>query len=90
MRNLKLGLLLILIASPALADRKAADSCAAGLTADSAAIYNAAIGQIGPGKDNKAIVKSIAQDMVMSGALNTISARGAAQAAGQCLKKLKD
>jgi hypothetical protein len=90
MRNLKLGLWLILIASPALADRKAADSCAAGLPANSAAIYNAAVGQVGPGEDNKAIVKGITQDMISAGKLSMMTARGAAQAAGECLKKLKN
>ena len=43
-----LALVLLLISSPAFADRKAADACAAGLPENSAAIYNAAIGQIGP------------------------------------------
>ena len=67
MRCLNLAAALLLISSPAFADRKAADACAAGLPENSAAIYNAAIGQIGPGVDNKAIVKGITQDMVAAG-----------------------
>ena len=90
MRIFHLALGLSLIASPALADRKAADACAAGLPADSAAIYNAAVGQVGPGEDNKAIVKGITQDMVSAGKLSMLTAKGAAQAAGQCLKKLQN
>ena len=90
MRPLMLALGLILIGSPALADRKAADACAAGLPADSSAIYTAAVGRVGPGKDNKAIVKGIAQDMVSAGKLNVMTVRSVAQAAGQCLEKLKN
>jgi hypothetical protein len=90
LRTLHLAFGLILVASQALADRKAADACAAGLPSDSAAIYNAAVGQVGPGEDNKAIVKSIAQGMISSGKLTMMTARGAAQAAGECLKKLKN
>jgi hypothetical protein len=81
---------LLVISSPAFADRKAADACAAALPANSAAIYSAAVGQVGPGVDNKAIVKGIAQDMIAAGKLTMMTARGAAQAAGDCLKKLKD
>lgn len=90
MRFMNLTLTLIVIASPALADRKAADACAAGLPADSAAIYKTAVGQVGPGVDNKAIVRGIAQDMISAGKLTIMNARGVAQAAGDCLKKLKD
>ena len=90
MRCLNLAAALLLISSPAFADRKAADACAAGLPENSAAIYNAAIGQIGPGVDNKAIVKGITQDMVAAGMLSMLSAKSVAQAAGECLKKMKD
>ena len=90
MRCLKLTLGLLVISSPALADRKAADACAAGLPADAAAIYNEAIGQVGPGVDNRAIVRGIAQNMVSSGKLSMRNAKSVAQAAGDCLKQLKD
>ena len=90
MRCLTLALGLLMISSPAFADRKAADACAAGLPADSAAIYSAAVGKVGPGVDNKAIVKGIAQDMIAAGKLSMMSARGMAQAAGECLKKLRN
>jgi len=90
MRCVKLALGLLVISSPALADRKAADACAAGLPADSAAIYNQAVGQVGPGVDNKAVVRGITQDMVAAGKLKMSNAIGVAQAAGDCLKKLKN
>ncbi len=90
MRCLRFAIGILMISSPAFADRKAADACAAGLPADSAAIYSAAVGKVGPGVDNKAIVKGIAQDMIAAGKLSMMSARGVAQAAGECLKKLKN
>ncbi len=75
-------------ASPAYADRGAADACAAGLSANSKAIYAAAVGQVHPGADNKAIVKGIVENMVSSGQLGMLNAKSEAQAAGVCLKKL--
>lgn len=47
---------LLLISSPARADRKDADACAANLPAGSKAIYDTAISQVKPGADNKALV----------------------------------
>jgi hypothetical protein len=88
MKKLVLTLAVALAASPALADRGAADACAAGLSADSKAIYQAAIGQVQPGADNRAIVKGIVENMVASGQLGMLGAKSAAQAAGACLKKL--
>jgi hypothetical protein len=88
MKKLVLTLAVALVASPALADRGAADACAAGLSADSKAIYQAAIGQVQPGADNKAIVKGIVENMVASGQLGMLGAKSSAQAAGAYLKKL--
>lgn len=90
MHMVKLTLVLTLISSPALADRKSADACAARLPEDAGAIYKSAVGQVGPDVDNKSIVRGIAENMISAGKLSMISARSAAQAAGQCLKKLKD
>ena len=70
------------------AARSAADACAAGLSADSKAIYQAAVGQVQPGADNKAIVKGIVENMVSAGKIGMLRAKRAAQAAGACLKKL--
>ena len=78
----------LLISSPAWADRKDADACAANLRAESKAIYDAAIGQVKPGADNKALVQGIVKGMVDAGQLSLFSAKSTAQPAGECLKKL--
>lgn len=88
MKKVAFTIALALVASPALADRSAADACAAGLSGDSKAIYSAAIGQVQPGADNKAIVKGIVENMVSAGQLSMLGAKSAAQAAGACLKKI--
>ena len=75
-------------ATPAYADRGAADACAAGLSANSKAIYAAAVDKVHPGADNKAIVKGIVENMVSSGQLGMLNAKSTAQAAAVCLKKL--
>ena len=90
MRPLKLAIAFAVLSSPALADRRAADACANGLPSESAAIYGAAVGQMGPGADARAIVKAVTMNMVSSGQLSASAARGAAMAAGACLKKLKN
>jgi hypothetical protein len=78
----------LLISSPAWADRKDADACAANLPAGSKAIYDAAIGQVKPGADNKALVQDIVKGMVDAGQLSMFNAKSTAQPAGECLKKL--
>jgi hypothetical protein len=90
MRTLKLALVFAVLSSPAFADRPAADACASGLSKDSAAIYAAAVGRMGSGVDGKAVLKGVTVNMVNSGQLSAFAARGAATAAGDCLKKLKD
>ncbi len=90
MRPLKLALAVVVLSSPAFANRQAADARANGLPKDSAAIYAAAVGQMGPGVDGRAIVRSVTKNMVSSGQLSTSAARGAAMAAGDSLEKLKD
>ncbi len=89
MRPLELGLALAVLSSPALADRQAADACAGGLPKKSSAIYAAAVGQLGPGVDARAIVRSVTMNRVSSGQLTASAARSAAMAAADCLKKLK-
>ena len=90
---MKTRMMLILMAfscTPAYADRKAADACAAGLPAASKQIYDQAVDKVQPGADNKAVVKQITQDMVGAGQLSMLSAKSSAQAAGGCLKKLAE
>lgn len=81
---------LTLFCTPALADRKAADGCAASLPAGSKEIYAQAVDKVKPGADNKAIVKEITENMVSAGQLSLLSAKSTAQAAGACLKKLAE
>jgi len=80
----------VLLSTAAHADQKAADACAAKLPKDSAAIYSATVAKLSPGADVRAIVKSVARGMVMSGSLSRDNARDVAEAAGACLKLLKE
>ncbi len=79
-------LLLLMLVAPACADQKAADACAQNLPKNSGAIYAQAQAQ---GGDLRDAVKSVARAMVMAGTLSRAEARPAAEAAGQCLKLLK-
>lgn len=86
LRNLTAAL--ILLSTPALADKKAGDACAAKLQKDSAAIYSASAAKFTPGADLRDIVKGVARGMVLSGNLSRDEAKPAAEAAGGCLKLL--
>ena len=88
MKAQHIAIALILLTSPALADRKDADACAANLPAGSKAVYDAAVGQVHPGADNKAIVQGVVKGMVDDGQLSMFNAKSTAQPAGDCLKKL--
>jgi hypothetical protein len=90
MRAPSIGLVAAFLASPAYADRRIADECAAGLSPDSKAIYVAAVGKMRRGADNEAVVRAITLEKVSSGKLNPLTAKGSAEAAGNCLKKLPD
>ena len=90
MRPLKLAIVFAMLSSPALADRRTADACAGGLPKDSAAIYAASVGRMGPDVDAKAVLRDVTMNMVSSGQLSAGNAREAAVAAGDCLKKLKN
>ncbi|WP_127089760.1 hypothetical protein [Aquabacter cavernae] len=76
---------LCLTATVALADRPAADKCAAGLNADGQSIYAASAAQVTPGADVRAVVKSATETLVRSGSVSMGNARPAAEAAGKCL-----
>ncbi|MGD9542890.1 MAG: hypothetical protein AB7F41_14380 [Methylocystis sp.] len=90
MNALKIGIGVALLASPAYADRKMADQCAADLPPNSKAIYAAAVGKMRRGADNESVVTAITLRMVGSGKLNPLTARTVAEAAGDCLRKLAD
>lgn len=78
-------LALCLLATTALADRPAADKCAAGLTTDGQTIYAASAAQVAPGADLRSIVKNTTEGLVRAGTVSMANARPAAEAAGKCL-----
>ncbi|MGD9658098.1 MAG: hypothetical protein AB7U61_10770 [Methylocystis sp.] len=90
MSALKIGIVTALLVSPAYADRRKADACAAGLSSDSKAIYAAAVGKMRRAADNEAVVRAITLGRVKLGKLNPFTARASAEAAGDCLRKLPD
>jgi hypothetical protein len=69
------------------ADRAAADRCAAQLPANAKLIYASVIGDVKPDANVKDIVRSKTRSLVISGKLRRGEARGAAEAAGTCLKQ---
>lgn len=74
---------------PALADQAAADKCAAGLDANGQAIYGAAAPQAASTSDLRGLVTSVTKSLVGNGSVPMGAARGAAEAAGACLAKLR-
>lgn len=69
------------------ADRTAADRCAARLPANAKLIYASVIGDVRPDANVRDIVRSKTRSLVISGKLSRGEARGAAEAAGACLKQ---
>lgn len=78
--------LLALSAAPAFAGAAEATSCASGLDTNGQAIFNAAMPQVTPGVDLKAVVTTATKSLVESGQVPMSAARPAAMAAGKCLK----
>ncbi len=76
---------LCLLSSVALADRPAADKCAAGLSTDAKTIYTSTAAQVVPGANLRDIITAQTKALVKSGAVPMSSARPAAEAAGKCL-----
>jgi hypothetical protein len=89
MKFLWLTGILVLLPAAAFADRQAADTCSATLPKDAAAIYSASVAQISPSANVREIVRNVTRAMVRSGNLSRSDARPAAEAAGACLKLLK-
>lgn len=87
--RLTVAAVLALVAGPALADKAAADKCAAGLAPDAKAIYASAAPEFASAPDARALVKSKTQALVKAGTVSMGNARTAATAAGGCLKLLK-
>ncbi|MCB4768510.1 hypothetical protein LGR54_07835 [Ancylobacter sp. Lp-2] len=80
---------LIAASAPALADKAAADSCAAGLNADGKAIYVASLPGISSGGDVRDVVTDKTRSLAMGGKIDRGAARTNAEAAGQCLAMVK-
>lgn len=78
--------LLAISAAPAFAGSAEATSCASGLDANGQAIFNAALPQVTPSANLKAVVTTATKSLVESGQVPMSSARAAAMAAGKCLK----
>lgn len=72
---------------PSLADRAAADACAAGLSADSKLIYDATIASVQPNIVLKDVIRAKTRALVMDSKISRGKAQAAAEAAGACLKQ---
>jgi hypothetical protein len=90
MKLARLAALLALLPVSTFANQKTADSCASSLPKSSAAIYAASVKRISPGANIRDIVTSVTRGMVMSGDLGRGDAKPAAEAAGACLKLLRE
>jgi len=93
-RSWRLGrraVVLGLFALPAAAEagRQEADACAKGLSSESQMVYGAAVDRVGPGIDNRELVRSLTQQLVSEGKVSRAAARPAAEAAGKCLVMMK-
>lgn len=86
MKRTLLGLSVLLATTgAALADRQAADRCAAGLSKEARAIYKASAPKLVPGADGRAVVTEQTRTLVLSGALDYTKANESAEAAAKCL-----
>lgn len=75
----------LLAAGPALADKAAADRCAAKLPPEARAIYVASVPLLVQGADGRAVVTEQTRTLVLSGKINHMKASESAQAAANCL-----
>lgn len=80
---------LLLGSTAALADRAAADRCAAGLSPASKALYSASLAEVLGGESPKDALTANARAMVMNGTLSRANARPAAEAAAPCLMQAR-
>jgi hypothetical protein len=78
---------LALSVAPSLANRSAADACAAKLSSDARIIYASTIGSVAPGVDMVETVRAKTRELAMSGKINRAQAQPSAQAAGECLRQ---
>lgn len=86
MRTLALAIVLSAIPAAALADRKAGDACAAGLSAPSKDIYAKTVASNATPSSARAVVVAETERLISEGKLPALQARAAAEAAGACLE----
>lgn len=83
-----MGLGLAVAPGAALADRAAADRCAAGLQPLGKTLFERALPDILRGTEVSTALRTAALGLVMSGAVTRDAARPAAEAAGACLSQV--
>lgn len=76
---------IVVCATPALADAAAARSCAAKLSKEARAIYNASAPLLVKGADGRAVVTEQTRQLVLAGKVSHLTANGSALAAADCL-----
>lgn len=77
------------VAAAHAADPAAAQACAAKLSPESKAIYDAAAPKMTPTTDMRDLLKSTTFGLIMQGEVKSADARPSAMAAAHCLRDLK-
>jgi hypothetical protein len=67
-------------------DSEAANACAAKLSPDARAIFDATLPQVVPGANLRSLLTASTRKLAFSGAIEVDSARASATAASQCLR----
>jgi propanediol dehydratase small subunit len=78
----------VMCCGPALADKAAADRCAAALPAASKTLYDGALPAVVGGTAVPDALRAVARPLVMNGSMSRDVARSAAEAAGACLRQV--
>ncbi|MEJ8571046.1 hypothetical protein [Microbaculum marinum] len=89
MLRLFLTATVLLTATAAYAGQQEADSCAAGLSAESKTIYDATAPQVSASTDLRSVLTDTTKSLAMSGKVSRASAKSSAEAAAKCLEMLK-
>jgi hypothetical protein len=89
MRVVLVAALLVSMTTIGLADRKAADACAAGLSPVSKQIYATTLASNPTPATARSIVVAETEKLISEGKLKALEARAAAEEAGKCLELLE-
>jgi hypothetical protein len=79
----------LVVASPAFADPAGGDGCARSLSPAALEVYRAAAPDLRPDSDLRALLRAKVMPLVMTGEMNTSTARSAAIGASVCLRSLQ-